>query len=81
VTPNRFARNRAAANDFPAVGGADPERVAVKRNAARFFGLGLKRAQHFTAFVGYQVGFVSGALINDPQAFARGLQTVRRGSW
>ena len=81
MTLNPFARSRAAANDFPAVGGADPERLAIKRNTARFFGLGFKRAQHLTALVGYQAGFVSGALIDDPQAFARGLQTVGRGSW
>src|SRR5262245_41956034 len=41
VTFDRFARDRAAANDLPAIGGTDPEPVAIKGNAARSFGLGV----------------------------------------
>jgi len=77
VLLDRLSCHCVRANDFTAVGGADPERFPVKGDAARFVRLRLERAQNLAVVVAHQVRLVSGALIHNPQAVFGRLQPIR----
>ena len=76
MTFDRIARVDVDAHDLTIISGPDPERFAIEIDAARSIGFCLEGAQH-VPLVTHQVGFVAGALIDDPEAVRGCLQSVR----
>ena len=72
----RLAGVSVHAHDLAIIGGADPQRFPVEGDAARTVRFRFKRPQDL-ALVIDQMGFVAGALIDDPQAVGGRLQSVR----